>query len=59
MTFTLLSDTDKLVAKRYGVKGLLMPDRVTFLIDENGRIVRIIRDIDVSEHAQQILDGFN
>lgn len=58
LTFPLLSDNNKEVAARYGVKGLLMAKRVTFLIDEQGILVGIINDVDVKNHAQQILDAF-
>lgn len=57
--FTLLSDVDKKVAKKYGVKRFLpIPKRVTFLIDENGFIVKIIDQVKTSKHADQILKGF-
>lgn len=58
LTFPLLSDSDKKVATLYGVKGLLFANRVTFLINEQGLIVSIIKDIDTKNHAQQILQGF-
>lgn len=58
LTFPLLSDSNKEVAALYGVKGLLMAKRVTFLIDEQGILVGIINDVDVKNHAQQILDTF-
>lgn len=58
LTFPLLSDSDKKVATLYGVKGLLFAKRITFLVDEQGVIVAIIKDIDVKNHAQQILKGF-
>jgi len=60
LPFILLSDRNKEVAKQYGVKGLggLYAQRVTFLIDEQGIIVSIIKDVDLHLHTQQILDGF-
>lgn len=58
LTFPLLSDSDKKVATLYGAKGLLFAKRITFLIDEQGIIVGIIKDIDTKNHAQQILKGF-
>jgi len=58
LTFPLLSDSSKKVAGLYGVKGLLLAQRVTFLVDEDGIIVGIIRDIDVANHADQIHEGF-
>lgn len=58
LTFPLLSDSDKKVATLYGAKGLLFAKRITFLIDEQGIIVAIIKDIDTKNHSQQILKGF-
>ena len=62
LNFPLLIATND-VLKAYGVNtGLLrlyLPKRWTFLIDENGIIVGIIKDIDTKHHAQQILDAFN
>lgn len=42
LNFTLLSDEDKSVRKMFGVKGDLfglIPGRVTFVIDKNGKVV--------------------
>ena len=58
LPFTLLSDSTKEVAKLYGVKGWFFVDRVTFLIDEKGVVVQRLDDVDVSAHAQQIVDAF-
>lgn len=38
LTFPLLADTDKAVAKAYGVSGLLMIKRSIFVIDAHGRV---------------------
>lgn len=63
LPFTLLSDTNKEVAKKYGAyTGLLayfMPARKTFLIDENGNIIKIFDSVDVAIHAQEILAAFD
>lgn len=67
LPFTLLSDTDKEVAKMYGLgsgwfgKRMLnkfFAERVTFLIDQ-GKIVSILRDINVNTQAQDILKAFD
>ncbi len=58
LPFSLLSDEHKEVAGLYGAKGLFMPKRVTFLINEHGVIVHIFHDVDVANHAQAILDAF-
>jgi thioredoxin-dependent peroxiredoxin len=63
LPFSLLHATRELF-KAYGVKRdprLLwtIRRRQTFLINEEGIIVNIIINVDVNNHAQQILDGFN
>lgn len=65
LNFPLLADTDRSVAKAYGVlgsgvfgvaRGLLgLAERVTFIIDEKGRVVRVIDDPDTANHAAQVL----
>lgn len=57
LPFHLLS-ADKKTTKKYGVCGTLFTKRHTFLIDEEGIIIGIIKDVDTSNHAQQIIDGF-
>jgi len=64
LPFTLLVAT-KQTFKDYGVnKGFWwwifgLPKRWTFLVNEYGLIVGIIKNVDTKNHAQQILDGFN
>ncbi len=60
LTFTLLSDSKKEVSSKYGAKGFLgLPARYTYLIDENGVIVAIMKDVNVSDHADEIIDMFS
>ena len=67
LPFRLLADTDAAVAKAYGAwgpkqfmgrsyEGIL---RSTFLIDEKGKIERIITKVRTKDHAIQILDELN
>lgn len=63
LSFILLSDTSKEVAKKYGAVAWFIfyapvPSRKTFLIDEQGKIVKILDDIRVKDHADQIIEGF-
>lgn len=57
--FPLLSDANRQVAIQYGVLtsavGLHFAKRTTFLIDPNGKIVKIYRDVDPKENAGQVL----
>ncbi|MCX7768520.1 MAG: thioredoxin-dependent thiol peroxidase [Flavobacteriales bacterium] len=65
LPFRLLADVDKKTVEAYGVwveksmygKKYFGTARVTFLIDENGRISRIIDKVDTKAHAEQILKG--
>ncbi len=57
LNFTLLSDENKEVTTRYGV---LAPsgvaNRVTFVIDKNGAVRKIYRDVSPAEHAEEVLE---
>jgi thioredoxin-dependent peroxiredoxin len=66
LPFTLLADTDHSLADSYGVYGekqfmgrkYMGVSRRTFLIDEEGKIVRILDKPNVSEHAVEVLRAF-
>ena len=56
--FPLLSDTDRSVAKAYGVKrpGPLGNARATFVIGEDGRVLEVIKsEINMNTHADKAL----
>jgi peroxiredoxin Q/BCP len=66
LPFTLLADTDYSTAKNYGsygdkeyggkvYTGVL---RKTFLIDEQGKIKKIFNDVNVDQHADEVLQAF-
>lgn len=64
LPFTLLCDPDKVVHHLYGVwaekttfgKTYMGTLRTTFVIDENGMIIRIIDKVESKRHAQQIME---
>jgi len=58
LPFTLLSDSEKTVARAYGSKGLIFPKRKTFLIDEMGMVLKVYHEMDVTTHGAQILADF-
>jgi thioredoxin-dependent peroxiredoxin len=66
LPFTLLADTDKKIVNDYGVYGekslygrkYMGVNRMTFLIDEDGKIVKIFKKVNVSEHADEVLKAF-
>ena len=66
LNFPLLADTDKAIGKAYGTiggGGLLsaaksmmgLAERVTFVIDEQGRITHIIDSPNTKNHAEEVL----
>jgi peroxiredoxin Q/BCP len=66
LNFPLLADTEGSVGRAYGVLGgpgilskikaaIGYADRVTFVIDEKGRIAHVIDRPDVANHAQEVL----
>lgn len=66
LNFPLLADTDGAVGRAYGTiggPGLIsklksaagMADRVTFVIDEKGRIAHVIDRPEVARHAEEVL----
>ena len=65
LPFNLLADEDHAVSLAYGVWGQKKfmgrtydgIHRTTFVIDETGRIERIIDKVDTEGHAAQVLEG--
>jgi len=55
LPFTFLSDEKKVVAKSFGANGLFTPKRMTFVIDENGKIEKIYKKVNINTHAETIL----
>jgi len=56
LPFNLLSDTEKKVINLYGVKGLIGARRVTFIIDKNGKIVKIFQKVNAAQHGKELLE---
>ena len=57
LPFSLLADPDRRIIEAYGVKMPLlgMARRVTILIDRQGTIRKVIRDVRTKDHDQQVL----
>lgn len=54
--FLLLSDEDKSVGKAYGAKGLMpFPRRISYVIDEEGKILLAYPDVNPKTHLEFIL----
>jgi len=66
LPFIILSDKDAKVAKAYGIYGMktfmgrkfMGVKRTTFLIDEKGRLVKVMPKVDVKRHADEVLEAF-
>lgn len=56
LPFYLLSDSEKIVAKLYGANGLLVPRRITYLIDPDGFIQKVYNKINLNTHAEEIFN---
>lgn len=64
LPYRLLADADHAVAERYGVWGeksflgktYMGVSRTTFLIDEKGRIARVLENVSPEGHAGLVLD---
>jgi peroxiredoxin Q/BCP len=66
LPFTLVADTDKEIVEKYGVWGeknmygrkYMGTNRTTFLIDEDGKLKKIMKKVKVAEHADEVLKVF-
>lgn len=57
LNFPLLSDESKAVSEKYGVLNKLgVASRITFVVDKSGKIAKIIRDIDLDSHANEVFE---
>jgi peroxiredoxin Q/BCP len=65
MPYPLVADTDNEVSKKYGVYGLksfmgreyMGVNRSTFLVDRQGKIVKIFKKVKPAGHSQEVLDA--
>ena len=66
LPFTLLADPDHSIADAYGVYGekkfmgrtYLGVKRVTFLIDEKGKVKKVFEKVKPEQHARDVLEAF-
>ena len=64
LPFRLLADTDKSIHEKYGTwveksmygRKYMGTARVTFVIDENGIVEKVIEKVKTKDHSAQILD---
>ncbi len=56
--FDLLCDPTRVTAMNYGAADSVdteYPDRISFLIDPSGRIVKTYREVDPAAHPEEVL----
>ena len=66
LPFTLLADKDRSISEAYGVYGekkfmgrtYMGVHRTTFLIDEKGKIKKVLEKVKPDEHASEVLEAF-
>ena len=67
LPFRLLADTDRAISESYGTYGekkfmgrtYMGNQRMTFLIDEKGKIKKIFSKVKPEDHAEEVLSAFN
>ena len=67
LPFRLLADTDRALAESYGTYGkkkfmgreYMGVNRMTFLIDEKGKIKKIYQKVKPEDHAEEVLAAFS
>ena len=59
LNFPLISDHDKLISKTYGVlsEDGSYAERVTFIIDKEGKIAKIFMNVDITKHTHEIVSA--
>jgi thioredoxin-dependent peroxiredoxin len=59
LTFPLISDKKKQIARAYGVlkDTSTSTNRATFLIDKNGKLTRIFPRVDVTKHTDEVVEA--
>ncbi len=65
LPFTLLSDSEKILVQDYGVwkekvmcgRRSMGIERTTFVIDENGKIIKIYPKVKVAGHVKSVLEN--
>lgn len=67
LPFRLLADTERKISESYGTYGekkfmgrtYMGNNRMTFLIDEKGKIQKIFSKVKPEDHADEVLEAFN
>jgi thioredoxin-dependent peroxiredoxin len=59
LPFTLLADPEKVVVKKYNANGKLFVSRISYLIDEQGKIMKVYPSVNPINHASEIMSDLN
>src|SRR5260370_42573926 len=67
LPFRLLADTERAISESYGTYGekkfmgrtYMGNNRMTFLIDEKGKIKKIFSKVKPEDHAEEVLNAFS
>jgi len=59
LSFPLISDKEKRIAKAYGVlkDTGTSTNRVTFIIDKAGKVVKVFPKVDVTKHTEEVVSA--
>ncbi len=55
LNYPILSDLDKKVVKEYGVWKIIGTSRESFLIDNNGIVIKHYKKVSPKEHAEEVI----
>jgi len=59
LPFPLLADTTKTMSEAYGAKsgltGFVVPRRITYIIDENSKVLHVFEKVNTKNHSQEIM----
>jgi peroxiredoxin Q/BCP len=59
LPFTILADPEKKILQAYGTDGTLFAKRTSFLINPEGKIVKIYEKVKPDVHAREIIADFS
>jgi thioredoxin-dependent peroxiredoxin len=57
LPFPLIADTQKEVAKAFGVAGILFPNRASFIVGRDGTVLYANPSVDPATHSREIQDA--
>jgi thioredoxin-dependent peroxiredoxin len=55
LPFTLLADPEREIIEEYGADNVLLPKRTSFLINPEGKVIKIYPKVNPQTHAEEII----